>query len=74
VGEKIELEFSSSKIIHKGPFSNGEIEWEGIKKIVKTKNGIIIKPENGISIYLPDKLFTDRKHIDFIVTKNKNSK
>ena len=72
VGEKIEIEFSSSKIIHKGPFSNGEIEWEGIKKIVRTKNGLIIKPENGISLYLPDKLFVDRKHIEFILTKNKS--
>ena len=71
--QKIELEFSDSIIIHKSPFSNGEIKWEGIKKIIKTQNGLIIKPENGISIYLPDRLFSDRKHIEFILTKNKNS-
>jgi hypothetical protein len=73
-GQKIELEFSDSTIIHKGPFSNGELKWEGIKIIYKTQNGLIIKPENGISIYLPDRLFADRKHIEFILTKNKNSK
>jgi hypothetical protein len=69
-GQIIELEFSDSTIIHKGPFSNGEIKWEGIKNIFKTQNGLIIKPENGISIYLPDSLFADRKYIEFILSKN----
>ena len=73
-GQIIELEFSDSTIIHKGPFSNGELKWEGIKNIFKTQKGLIIKPENGISIYLPDRLFTDKKHIEFILTKNQNSK
>lgn len=71
--QKIELEFSDSIIIHKSPFSNGEIKWEGINKIIKTQNGLIIKPENGISIYLPDRLFSDRKHIAFILKKKKTS-
>jgi hypothetical protein len=72
-GQKIEVEFSDSTIIHKGPFSNGEIKWEGIKNIIKTQNGLIIKPENGISIYLPDRLFADRKDIESILTKKNNS-
>lgn len=73
-GQKMELEFSDSIIIHKGPFSNGEIKWEGIKNIVKTQNGVIIKPESGISIYLPDRIFSDRKQIEFIIAKNKNNR
>ncbi len=73
LGQNIELVFNDSSIIHKGPFSNGEINWNGIKNIFKTQKGIIIKPENGISIYLPDKLFEDKKQIDFILTKKKNS-
>lgn len=68
-GQKIELEFRDSTIIHKGPFSNGEILWEGIKNIYKTQNGLIIKPENGISIYLPNRLFADRSHIEYLLTK-----
>ena len=72
-GQKMELEFNDSIIIHKGPFSNGEIKWEGIKNIVKTQNGVIIKPENGISIYLPDRIFSDRKQIEFIIAKVKTT-
>ncbi|MBK8344834.1 MAG: hypothetical protein IPL12_17040 [Bacteroidetes bacterium] len=56
-GQKIEMEFSDSNISHKGPFSNGEIKWEGIISMHKTKKGIILKPDNGISMYLPDMLF-----------------
>lgn len=46
VGQQIELQFSDELIKHSGPFANGEMNWNGIKKIVKTKNGILLKPEN----------------------------
>ncbi|MBK7442184.1 MAG: hypothetical protein IPI65_11740 [Bacteroidetes bacterium] len=65
------MEFSDSNISHKGPFSNGEIKWEGIISIHKTKKGIILKPDNGISMYLPDMLFSDKNEIEFILSKNK---
>lgn len=71
-GQKIEMEFSESNINHKGPFSNGELKWEGIKSIHKTKKGILLKPETGASIYLPDKLFSDNNQIEFILAKNGN--
>jgi len=70
-GQDIELEFSDNAIKQNGPFTNGEMKWEGLKAIVKTKNGILLKPENGISIYLPDTVFTNRAHIDFILSKNR---
>lgn len=70
-GQKIEMEFNESTIVHKGPFSNGEMKWEGFKSIQKTKKGIILKPDNGVSIYLPDRLFSDNKQIEFILSKNK---
>ena len=73
LGQMIELEFNDSTIIHKGPFSNGEIKWEGIKDILKTQKGVLIKPENGISIYLSDRMFADKKQIEFILTKKKNN-
>lgn len=72
-GQVIELEFSDSTIIHKGPFSNGEIKWEGIKEIRKTQKGLLIKPENGISLYLSDRLFADREQIELILTKGKKN-
>ncbi|CAH0997984.1 hypothetical protein EMA8858_04119 [Emticicia aquatica] len=71
VGQKIELHFSDETIKHSGPFSKGELNWEGMNKILKTKKGILLKPENGISIYLPDKLFSSKEQIDFIMSKHK---
>lgn len=70
-GQKIEMEFSDSNISHKGPFSNGEIKWEGIISMHKTKKGIILKPDNGVIIYLPDAVFSDKNQIEFILSKNK---
>lgn len=73
VGQEIELKFSDGVIKHTGPFSNGEMTWNGLNKIVKTKNGILLKPENGISIYLPNKLFTDAGQLEFIMSKQKKN-
>jgi hypothetical protein len=67
----VEFEFSETTIKHNGPFSNGELDWNGLKDIIKTKNGVLIKPENGISIYLSNKLFSDNTQIDFILSKKK---
>jgi hypothetical protein len=75
VGQKIEFQFTDETIKHSGPFSCGEMKWTGIKKILKTKKGLLIKPENGISIYLQDKMFSDKEQIQFILSKEKyNSK
>jgi hypothetical protein len=73
VGQQIELQFSEEVIKHSGPFSNGELTWNGLNKIVKTKNGLLLKPENGISIYLPNKLFADEKQMEFIMSKQKKN-
>lgn len=70
-GQLLEIAFNETTIKHKGPFSNGELDWNGIKDIKKTKKGVLLKPENGISIYLPDRLFEDKKQIDFILSKKK---
>ncbi len=69
LGQKIEMQFTDESFKHNGPFSNGELKWNGIKKIVKTKKGLLIKPENGVSIYLPNKVFKDEAHIEFILSK-----
>lgn len=69
IGHKIELQFNNDSIKHNGPFSKGEINWTGINKILKTSKGVLLKPENGISIYLPDKLFSSKEQIEFILSK-----
>lgn len=71
VGKSIELAFTDDVIKQSGPFTNGELKWDGLKNIVKTQKGILIKPENGISIYLPNTVFSDPAHIDFILAKQR---
>ncbi|OFY84840.1 MAG: hypothetical protein A3K10_05245 [Bacteroidetes bacterium RIFCSPLOWO2_12_FULL_31_6] len=68
-GQTLEMDFNEETIKHCGPFSNGEINWNGIKDIIKTKKGLLLKPENGISIYLPNRLFKNNEQINFIISK-----
>lgn len=68
-GQPIEMEFTNETIKHTGPFSQGELKWSGLKQIIKTKQGILIKPENGISIYLSNKVFANKEQVEFILSK-----
>lgn len=70
-GQLIEIEFNSETLKHSGPFSNGEIKWTGLKEIKKTNKGIVLKPESGVSIYLPDSLFNGPDEIAFILSKRR---
>ena len=69
LGKEIQIEFTDEMIKINGPFSNGELKWFGLKKIVKTKQGILLKPENGLSIYLQDKIFSSYEQIEFVLSK-----
>ena len=69
LGKEIQMDFTDEIIKINGPFSIGEMKWVGLKKIVKTKNGILLKPENGFSIYLQDKMFSSDEQIKFILSK-----
>lgn len=71
-GQSLKFEFTDSMIILSGPFSTGELKWNGLRNIIKTKNGILLKPENGISIYLPDRIFMEKEQINFIMSKKKS--
>ncbi|MEA5403792.1 YcxB family protein [Arcicella sp. DC2W] len=71
LNQPITLEFNEATIKHNSTFANGELKWDGLKDIVKTKNGILLKPENGLSIYLPDKIFRGREEIEFILSRKK---
>ena len=69
IGQHLEIEFNDDSIKHNGPFSNGEMYWHGLKNIVKTRSGLLLKLHNRISIYLPDKNFDNQEQIDFIISK-----
>ena len=51
-GQELQLQFTDDVIIHSGPFSNGQVKWNGLKSIATTEKGIILRLENGIAIYL----------------------
>jgi hypothetical protein len=72
-GQLIDIEFNETTIKYKGSFSIGELNWNGLKDIIKTKNGVLLKPENGMSVYLPYRLFEDKQQIDFILSKKKKA-
>jgi uncharacterized membrane protein len=49
------LEFLEERIIHSGPFSRGEFLWDGIESMTATPKGLFLRPQRGISIYIPDR-------------------
>jgi hypothetical protein len=65
----IVFQFNEIGIAHNGPFSNRLLVWKGLKSIIKTEKGIVLKPENGISIYLPFKAFNSQEEIKYILSK-----
>lgn len=70
-GQELQLQFTDDLIIHSGPFSNGDIKWNGLKSIGQTEKGIILKPEKGTVIYLPRTKFESKDQIDFIISKGR---
>lgn len=71
VGQEIQFQFTDESINHNGPFSTGTIKWIGLKSIQQTEKGIIVRPENGIAIYLPKAMFASQEQIDFILNKKR---
>lgn len=69
LGQEMRLQFTEEFINHTGPFSSGEINWDGLKSITETKKGLIIRPENGTVIYLPRTLFNSSEEFEFILSK-----
>ena len=73
-GQELQLQFTDDLIIHSGPFSNGDIKWNGLKSIGQTEKGLILKPEKGTVIYLPKTKFESKDQIDFIINKGRKMK
>lgn len=69
LNQTITLVFESEVIRHSGPFSHGELKWEGIKHIKETAKGLFLIPENGISIYLPKQAFHSLSQVQKVVER-----
>jgi hypothetical protein len=48
------LEFKEDRIVHSGPYAHGEFAWEGIESVTPTPTAMFLRPQKGISIYIPD--------------------
>lgn len=71
--KNIQIEFYDDYLIHSGPFSKGQIRWDGLKNIQETSKGIILKLYVGTSIYLSKTNFKTRNEVDFILSKKQNT-
>jgi hypothetical protein len=49
----VEIVLSESGIHTSGPYSKGEMTWEGVERILETPRGVFIWPQKGMHIYLP---------------------
>ena len=69
INKEVVLVFQDECIRYEGPFSKGDLKWQGIQKTALTDKGLFLIPENGFSIYIPKKLFRDATEIKEIVQK-----
>lgn len=64
-----QFEFDEEKILHTGSYSKGEIVWNALKSIKKTKKGLILRLENKTCIYIPLKNFDNQQQIEYLLNK-----
>lgn len=57
----VSLTFTNENILHEGPFTKGEMLWTGFANATKTLDGLLLVPQNGISIYVPKSSFANEK-------------
>ena len=53
-GETVIIEFREDGIHQTGPFGKAELLWEGLDSAVATENGLLLKQNKVILIYVPD--------------------
>ena len=67
-GAEVELVVDDEGIESLGPFSTGRMRWSGIEKVVRTPHGILVWPQTGMYMYLPEAA-VGRETIEFIASK-----
>ena len=70
---EVTIIFEEENIMTIGPFTEMNGNWSFFNDAVETEKGLILIPENGISIYLQKKSFEDQSVISAIVRKIKNN-
>lgn len=54
----VELKFDESGIQMDGPTSSGHLQWKGVKELLKTPKGVLIRMGDGMSVYVPESSFS----------------
>ncbi|WP_162051438.1 hypothetical protein [Pontibacter pamirensis] len=70
---EVTLIFEEDKIQTIGPFTETNGKWSFFSDAVETEKGLILIPENGISIYLQKKSFEEKADVVAIVRKIKKN-
>lgn len=70
---EVTIIFEEDKILTIGPFTEMNGNWSFFNDAVETEKGLILIPENGISIYLQKKSFKEQSDIGAIVNKIKKN-
>lgn len=65
----VEIIVSERGVYQKGPTSEGTINWAGVKSVVPTKIGLILRVGDGMSIYIPDSAMDDKEFKNYVVSK-----
>ena len=73
INEKVTMVFEEEVIHSIGPFTEMNAKWSFITQALETEKGLILIPENGISIYLQKKSFKDPSDIVQILKKIKEN-
>jgi hypothetical protein len=66
---EVKMTFEDDKIQSFGPFTEMKGEWSFFTDAIETNKGLILIPENGISIYLQKKVFQSQSDIKEIIRK-----
>ncbi|GAA4303127.1 hypothetical protein [Nibribacter koreensis] len=73
IDTKVTLIFEEERIQTFGPFTEMNGKWDFFSDAVKTDKGLILVPENGISIYLQNKAFANPSDIEAVFDRIKKN-
>ncbi|MDP8163222.1 hypothetical protein QJU89_03105 [Pasteurella skyensis] len=69
LNNSIKITFSDEGIETFSEFGNAKMNWDFISTFIMTEKGLILIPENGISIYLQKSCFENKEDLDLIVQR-----
>jgi hypothetical protein len=68
LGESVSIRFLAEGIDITGPFSSATWAWKGINSCSVTSRGVFLRPDTGVSMYIPKSAVTPPEAFQHIVT------